>query len=400
MGTIHINNQEKPNSNPTVNAGVDQIVNLPVNSVSLAAVAGDPDGVITTVQWTQLAGGNAIIASPNTLSTQISGMNVGSYTFQVKVTDNRGAQAIDTVVIVVGTFLSEPFMWMGDPDTLICVQGGTTTTASVGELGIELGPEFQFYEVTGTEGNTGMQVPTLLRKVTSDGNQTPLDVNNIKTSVSGNPQHTKPNFTSDPDYIFPIENLLDCPIPIVTSKRFHTLLGTQASAIKTVTSPPSGGGMGNAITGLDTSQVIENTLGGFLISMNGTPVRILDVTESGLHHIKFHATGGLLMWTDNSANWETNFSFYLDINGQRYPLSPMKPFQYFPDAQYHFHAPAGNAQHRETLEGYTLDFDETINLLAGSHIDLYMDLSFITIPAGKSASYRMMSTTMELDIQT
>lgn len=400
MATIHINAQEKPNSNPTVNAGVDQAVNLPVNSVNLVAVAGDPDGTITTVQWTQLAGGTALIASPNSLSTQITGMNVGSYTFQVKVTDNRGGQAVDTVSVVVGTFQTEPFMWMGDPDTLECVQGGATSTVSTGELGIEFGPELQFYETVGTAGNTGMQVPTLLRKVTSDGNQFPLDVNNIRTSVSGNPQHTKPNVISDPDYIAPIENLLDCPIPIVTSKRFHTSLGVNSSAIKTVTSPPSGGGMGNAITGLDTSQVLENTLGGHLITMNGTPTRILDVTESGLHHIKFHATGGLLMWTDNSANWETNFSFYLDINGQRYPLSPMKPWPYFPDAQYHFHAPAGNAQHRETLEGYTLDFDQTINLLAGSYIDLYLDLSFITIPAGKAASYRMMSTTMELDIQT
>lgn len=398
MGTIHINAQERPNGLPTVNAGADQSINLPLNSVSLLASGTDPDGVITSVQWLQLSGSPAVIASPTSLGTQVTGLTIGSYTFQVKVTDNRGGYAIDTVQIVVSDFQTLPFMWIGDPNTLQCAKVGVTQNVNISELTLEFTEEFQFFEVQGNGGNTGFQVPTLLRKV-STVEQYPLDVNNIRTSVSGLPQHTKPNVMSDPDYIQPIQNLLDCPVPIATAKRFHTVVQPFLSQVRTLTAAPAGQGFAVITSGLDTNTILENTMNGVAIAMNGIPTRVLTAQDSGLHHIKFNASGTAKIYTDNGAGWRGYLSFFININGTEYPLAPMQEFEFFGQAQYYLLSPANNASHKEDTQDFTLAFDQTINLLAGSYVELYSEISFITTPSGKVGSFRIDNSLMELDIQ-
>ena len=61
--------------------------------------------------------------------------------------------------------------------------------------------------------NTGIKVYDNLKKVSNDGNEYPLDVNNNRCSVSGLPQDIKINASYDPDYIPPVTDLTDCPIP-------------------------------------------------------------------------------------------------------------------------------------------------------------------------------------------
>lgn len=63
--------------------------------------------------------------------------------------------------------------------------------------------------------NTGILKTITLVKVTNDGTNRPLDENNKLTTDTLNPQHTKNNIPSDPDYIQPIQNLVACPLPIV-----------------------------------------------------------------------------------------------------------------------------------------------------------------------------------------
>lgn len=59
--------------------------------------------------------------------------------------------------------------------------------------------------------NTGKVIYKRLKKVTDDGTNRPLDVNNVLTSVSGLPQATKLNIVGDPDYIAPVTNEELCP---------------------------------------------------------------------------------------------------------------------------------------------------------------------------------------------
>ena len=86
---------------PVANAGNDTTIAIPANSVVLSGLAStDPDGTIVSYQWTQLSGpGTAFINSPDEDTTTISSLLVGVYTFELKVTDNHGLSATDTVQV-------------------------------------------------------------------------------------------------------------------------------------------------------------------------------------------------------------------------------------------------------------------------------------------------------------
>jgi hypothetical protein len=92
-----------PNQSPTANAGPDQNITLPTNSVTLNGSGSDPDGSIAAYSWTKIAGGAANIVSANSASTSVTGLSQGSYTFRLTVTDNNGATAFDDVVVNVNS---------------------------------------------------------------------------------------------------------------------------------------------------------------------------------------------------------------------------------------------------------------------------------------------------------
>ena len=45
-----------PNIPPTANAGTDQTITLPTNTVSLSGSGTDPDGTISSYSWTKISG--------------------------------------------------------------------------------------------------------------------------------------------------------------------------------------------------------------------------------------------------------------------------------------------------------------------------------------------------------
>ena len=90
---------------PTVNAGADQTIQLPVSSVTLTGTAtGNGGATISSTAWTQVSGpATATIASAGSLSTGVSGLTVaGSYVFQLQATDNNGLSTTNAVTITVG----------------------------------------------------------------------------------------------------------------------------------------------------------------------------------------------------------------------------------------------------------------------------------------------------------
>jgi len=91
---------------PKVNAGVDQIVNVGDPAVFTATVTPG-SAAITSIQWTQLLGANtATLSGANTAVLTASNMIVGSYLFQVKVTDANGLIGFDNVILGVATSVS------------------------------------------------------------------------------------------------------------------------------------------------------------------------------------------------------------------------------------------------------------------------------------------------------
>ena len=89
------------NQSPTVQAGADQTLRLPNNSITLNANANDPDGSISNYSWSKLSGPSASINGANSRSLRLSSLRKGTYNFRVTVTDNDGARASDNVRVFV-----------------------------------------------------------------------------------------------------------------------------------------------------------------------------------------------------------------------------------------------------------------------------------------------------------
>lgn len=91
-----------PNQPPVADAGSDQTLTSPTSSTDLnGSNSSDSDGTISTWTWTQVSGPTTIdpddIENPN-----ITGLVVGTYVFQLIVTDDDGATSVaDTVTIIV-----------------------------------------------------------------------------------------------------------------------------------------------------------------------------------------------------------------------------------------------------------------------------------------------------------
>jgi hypothetical protein len=90
------------NKAPVAKAGADQSITLPVSTATLdGSNSSDPDGSIRTYAWTKEVGPNVTITSPAAAKTTVTGFTAGEYRFKLKVTDNAGGTATDTVHVSV-----------------------------------------------------------------------------------------------------------------------------------------------------------------------------------------------------------------------------------------------------------------------------------------------------------
>ena len=92
------------NKSPVANAGIDQSITLPTNSVTInGSASNDADGSIASYLWTKISGpAQFTITNGSAVTTTVTNLSAGLYYFQLKVTDNLGATALDTVKISVG----------------------------------------------------------------------------------------------------------------------------------------------------------------------------------------------------------------------------------------------------------------------------------------------------------
>ena len=87
---------------PVADAGLDQTITLPTNTVTLSGSGSDADGTISSYNWTKISGPSGYtIVNPGTAATDITGLVQGVYQFQLQVTDNNGATATDVMSITV-----------------------------------------------------------------------------------------------------------------------------------------------------------------------------------------------------------------------------------------------------------------------------------------------------------
>ncbi len=100
--TIMISVAAPANIPPSANAGKDQTISLPKNSLQLIGNGMDPDGSIVSYLWAEISGpSTGVIASANYPATSIATLVQGIYLFELMVTDDRGAVGKDTMKVTV-----------------------------------------------------------------------------------------------------------------------------------------------------------------------------------------------------------------------------------------------------------------------------------------------------------
>lgn len=94
---------ESNNRLPVPRAGVDQVIQYPVDSMVLNGSASiDPDGQIIAYAWSVISGPSVYKFSDSlSVKTILKNLVPGSYQVQLMVTDNGGAIAMDTLEVRV-----------------------------------------------------------------------------------------------------------------------------------------------------------------------------------------------------------------------------------------------------------------------------------------------------------
>lgn len=99
-----------PNKPPVANAGLDQTIILPANTVTLDGSGSvDSSNKITKQSWEKISGPSSFnITDSTALQTQVTSLVKGTYQFELRVTDANGLFSRDTMqIVVMASFVSD-----------------------------------------------------------------------------------------------------------------------------------------------------------------------------------------------------------------------------------------------------------------------------------------------------
>jgi hypothetical protein len=117
---VNINVNATSKTPPVANAGGNQTISLPANTVTLSGGGTEAGGTIASFLWTKVSGpSQSTIVSSGTASTAINNLVQGVYTFQLTVTDNSGATGTSSVTVTVNA----PANVSGGPTVYLPVPG-------------------------------------------------------------------------------------------------------------------------------------------------------------------------------------------------------------------------------------------------------------------------------------
>jgi poly(3-hydroxybutyrate) depolymerase len=87
-------------SAPSVSAGGDRSITLPLNYVDIQGTASDPDGIASYV-WTKVSGGVASLSGQSTAKLRAYSLVAGTYVFRLTVKDKNGNAKYDDMNVTV-----------------------------------------------------------------------------------------------------------------------------------------------------------------------------------------------------------------------------------------------------------------------------------------------------------
>lgn len=100
------------NTAPTVDAGADQTIQLPTNSVSLQATATDTENDTLTYQWAASPPDGVAFADAAAAATSVTFTTAGAYTLTLTVSDGTNSVS-DTVAVTVNAEGTPEIAWPG-----------------------------------------------------------------------------------------------------------------------------------------------------------------------------------------------------------------------------------------------------------------------------------------------
>lgn len=140
-----------PNKAPAVRAGNDVVLTLPANKATVEGTATDSDGVISSVQWTKIAGPEQYsIVKPQAQQTEIVNLGNGIYKFEFKAADNNGAVSRDTLQITVQPSITRPmFVMNAGDDKVITLPTDSVELKGVVDDPYQTGKTYRWEKVSG-----------------------------------------------------------------------------------------------------------------------------------------------------------------------------------------------------------------------------------------------------------
>jgi gliding motility-associated-like protein len=122
------------NVNPSVTAGADLSIRLPISSLTLNAITSDPDGTIASFLWSKKSGPSATLSGANSSNLVLTNLVQGSYLFKIEVADNLGALGSDEVIVTVRTGTNlPPVVTAPDAISIVLPIASTTINGSVSD---------------------------------------------------------------------------------------------------------------------------------------------------------------------------------------------------------------------------------------------------------------------------
>ncbi len=123
------------NQSPVADAGQSQEIVLPTSSVTLdGSASGDPDGTVSSYDWSEIEGpSSALISTPDLVTTDVATLVQGIYKFQLIVTDDQGATEMDTVTITVNKGNQSPVADAGQLQGIVLPTSSVTLDGSASD---------------------------------------------------------------------------------------------------------------------------------------------------------------------------------------------------------------------------------------------------------------------------
>ncbi|MEO6142080.1 MAG: T9SS type A sorting domain-containing protein [Ginsengibacter sp.] len=131
--TVQVIVKAAVNVPPSVSAGTDQQITLPINAVTLSGVGADTDGSIVSYHWAKISGPSSYsIVNSSSASTDVTGLREGVYQFELIVTDNKGATGKSSVLVTVSPALNIPPIANAGSNTSITLPVNTVSLIGSG----------------------------------------------------------------------------------------------------------------------------------------------------------------------------------------------------------------------------------------------------------------------------